>query len=606
MKNILRSLFWIGLSFACALPAEAQKTIPAPYPGSDVPAYLDRQKNIGLSDGSNEDVENALLNQLYHQHEKVTLRLRQRVRSLTADWLHYTVYFEGQPIFPHYLKVRLPFGEKIGKTYYAQHHLQAIAGSTLPDTLVIKSQKQQQGETILSLQSCWWNGAEGLQAAVQVTLRQLDKRWQEYYGAGGQLLHRQDLNRYHRASLQKDTSLTVDVFNPDPLTTAQKTYGGAYVDNQDRFVPELDQEIETHSVKGTFENGTYLLKNDYLEMVDVSPPSLTIPVGSNNRFQYGREEDQFEAVNAFFHITTFKEYLNRLGFTQIPAQPLRVDANALNGGDASLYSTFENWILLGEGGVDDAEDADVIVHEYAHAAIWTAAPDLTPQLERSSLEEAVCDYIAGSYSMAISTFGKDRIYSWDGHNEFWQGRLLSSTKDYQQITFGSNIYQHTDLLSSILVDIRDQLGRDATDELVLEATFGLLPSSTFDQYACHMLLADSILNQEANSSVIRSAFKKRNVDACANGLYLEERHLTKQPLMLQSGPNFLAGPALLEAVGAKQITARLYNSSGQEMASWTQNGARLQLAPRSLPSGLYLLETSSNDGRRRVFKLSRF
>jgi hypothetical protein len=70
--------------------------------------------------------------------------------------------------------------------------------------------------------------------------------------------------------------------------------------------------------------------------------------------------------------------------------------------DNSFFS-YPNFIYYGTGGVDDAEDADVITHEYSHFLSRNAAPNTNVGMERQGLDEGLGDYVAASYFKPIST-----------------------------------------------------------------------------------------------------------------------------------------------------------------------------------------------------------
>jgi zinc metalloprotease ZmpB len=83
-----------------------------------------------------------------------------------------------------------------------------------------------------------------------------------------------------------------------------------------------------------------------------------------------RDADQFEQVMGYYWVTTAQHYLQHLGFgSRLRAVnqrqiELRIDQF---GGDNSFFRDDKANITLGKGGVDDAEDAEVIVHEYGHS-----------------------------------------------------------------------------------------------------------------------------------------------------------------------------------------------------------------------------------------------
>ena len=73
---------------------------------------------------------------------------------------------------------------------------------------------------------------------------------------------------------------------------------------------------------------------------------------------------------AYYWITQAQRYIQSLGFgSALPAVNRRQIGVRINqfGGDNSFFRDTKTDITLGKGGVDDAEDAEVIVHEYGHS-----------------------------------------------------------------------------------------------------------------------------------------------------------------------------------------------------------------------------------------------
>jgi hypothetical protein len=84
-----------------------------------------------------------------------------------------------------------------------------------------------------------------------------------------------------------------------------------------------------------------------------------------------RSNDRFEALMAYYHIDRTQSYIQSLGFKKaahngIDDRRQHVIADAIKA-DNSFYSPQDRKIRYGSGGVDDAEDGDVIVHEYGHS-----------------------------------------------------------------------------------------------------------------------------------------------------------------------------------------------------------------------------------------------
>ena len=112
-----------------------------------------------------------------------------------------------------------------------------------------------------------------------------------------------------------------------------------------------------------------------------------------------RSDDRFEALMAYFHIDRTRAYVDSLGLSaSLRAKPQKVRANAIPA-DNSFYSTMTRSMTLGTGGVDDGEDADVIVHEYGHSLQDQAVNGAFGRtVATGSMGEGFGDYLAAAMS----------------------------------------------------------------------------------------------------------------------------------------------------------------------------------------------------------------
>ena len=126
---------------------------------------------------------------------------------------------------------------------------------------------------------------------------------------------------------------------------------------------------------------------------------------STNTFSYDRSQDQFEQVMGYFWVNQAQEYLQSLGFGStfpgILKAPFHVKINQY-GGDNSYETDKPFRLRLGKGGVDDAEDAEVIVHEYGHAVHQSQVPGFGAGLDAGSIGEAFGDYLGVSVGLAAA------------------------------------------------------------------------------------------------------------------------------------------------------------------------------------------------------------
>lgn len=146
--------------------------------------------------------------------------------------------------------------------------------------------------------------------------------------------------------------------------------------------------------------------------VSVESATGTPAYSTTNTFLYDRSQDQFEQVMAYFWINQAQEYLQSLGFGTQPGLkgilmqsfPVKVDQY---GGDNSYQTDKPFRVRYGKGGVDDAEDAEVIVHEYGHAVHADQVPGFGQSEEAGSIGESFGDYLGVTVGLAA-----DQQYGW--------------------------------------------------------------------------------------------------------------------------------------------------------------------------------------------------
>jgi hypothetical protein len=208
-------------------------------------------------------------------------------------------------------------------------------------------------------------------------------------------------------------------------------------------------------------------------------------------FIYTRDEDQFEQVMGYYWVTQAQHYIQSLGFgSTLPQvnkrqQLLRIDQF---GGDNSFYrnGTKKLTITLGKGGVDDAEDGEVIVHEYGHAVQDDQVPGFGSTLEAGSIGEAFGDYLAVTVSSAVTrdtSFQEPCVADWDS-TSYTPGpihclRRLDGTKHYPEDVEGE-VHADGELWSAALWRARGLIRNSMlTDKVIIAAQFGFKPNTTF-------------------------------------------------------------------------------------------------------------------------------
>jgi len=191
------------------------------------------------------------------------------------------------------------------------------------------------------------------------------------------------------------------VFDPNPVAALNdpslqdQNDAATAVPDSAYFDVELDDLAATGALRGP-----------WVTMIDRQPPN-TAPPDAASPLVFDRASDGFEDVNAYFHIDRTQRYLQSLGYTgdrAVAAYPVETDAHAVSGQDNSFFlpsltQPGTGTLYFGEGGTDDAEDADLVVHEYTHAIQEWIAPGTfggTFASEARALSEGISDYWAYS------------------------------------------------------------------------------------------------------------------------------------------------------------------------------------------------------------------
>ena len=347
---------------------------------------------------------------------------------------------------------------------------------------------------------------------------------------------------------EREAGIKVDgsalVFDPDPLTTAGSGYSPPYIagtsaDDYDAAIPELNaQRIEvTLPDLAAGSDGLYRLIGPYVEITGdpwVGGSAYNVPVEEDpHAFRYGRENDFFEAVMAYYHIDKSRRYAQSLDVGRdVQGGPILVNPHGLGRDDLSYYYPEQNAIAFGTGGIDDAEDAFVIWHEYGHALMEYAAPGIRSTLEGQALHEGWADYWAASYvrakieSATVPFRDWRQLFFWDG-NETWNGRRIDHTGRYPEDTrcddpddterdgcrFAGEraIYDDGNFWASVMMEIYARLGREITDRLALASFAYLNPPTTFADAAEALVQADRDLYDGAHSGDLLSILQARGL-----------------------------------------------------------------------------------------------
>ncbi len=310
------------------------------------------------------------------------------------------------------------------------------------------------------------------------------------------------------------------VFDPDPRSALRRDdlkdgndTDSLLFQSAEKEMPLLDLDPADSST------GLFRLRGLFSRSIEFGTPERPLATATNpTEFRYHRNDPRFEEVNTYYHIDRSQRYIESLGFDGknapgIQMRAIPFDAHATED-DNSFYLPSTDSLGFGEGGVDDAEDPDVILHEYGHAIQQSVNKDWGGKDERA-MGEGFGDYWAMSSNRYRSPdFHNNWVFVWDGHNEFWpgrvgdgvvQGKFLHYPEDARgEIHDAGMVWSAT--LWDLMIGLADKV---VVDRLVLEHHFSLGGNATMEDAARALVVADQGLYGGTHISTMTPILKRR-------------------------------------------------------------------------------------------------
>lgn len=571
--------------------------------------------NKKLENKSIEGIKQFLIDELDDLNQPtISLELAFSKNTKRTKHFLFAVYYQNLPIYNHTIKISLDENFNILSVKKECPYLSLLENYTVENELN-EWTKKNIDETILSK----WNDIqlvkskqyqiylENEKPQIVLQLTAWNKSFDEaiLIGLDGAILKEINYARH----LLKDTLVAAKVFKPDPLTTLNKQYGGIYIDNNDVNDTWINNAYFTVNLPISFNDSSqlFLLENGFVRIEDFESPNILPTTNTTPNFIFTRNQPGFEECNIVYHITQFQNYIASIGYDTLLTDGITADAHGQFGTDNSVF--FRNGgnptLSFGTGGVDDAEDADVIIHEYCHGISWSANGNDNFSNERAGLDEGVADYFATSYSRSLNTYNWENMFSWDGHNSFWTGRIANTTRNYGTT---NDMYQLGEIWNSAMSAISTNLGNFITDRLMLESLHFFTNNTTLPEAAMYVLKADTLLFNGMNTPNICAHFQLRNI-LNSNCLPVSIAEIQNSPvcqLVNTMGfakgenslsilfPNYTNGSYVITDMTGKTIAKELFRSS-----------KNLAISPEKLQTGIYLL-TLKIGTQTQTFKIAKW
>lgn len=344
--------------------------------------------------------------------------------------------------------------------------------------------------------------------------------WEVFIDARtGELIQVKDRRRY--------ASVKGLVFLPDPVTTS----GNPGLSSATAVATLATEQREVDIENLDAPNGsTFRLNGRFVETRDIEAPDFNVPT-TDTDFRFPTGDRRFLSVMAYFWIDRLISHLQQFGVqtfnTATDTNRIAVDAQGVGGDDNSHFTTDLNgrpYIAFGEGGVPDAADAHVIVHEFGHALHFF----MDSSQNKKGSEEGFGDFLAGSWLDRFNTnqFQRESVFPWDNNlgDRYSNDRFFNTTRKFSDATFnGLPIHVKGSVLAATLWDLFLSLGgssnnpdtriaaADRIAHIYMEMLISLADESSYLNIGRGLVHADAILNGGANGAAIAAAFANRGL-----------------------------------------------------------------------------------------------
>ena len=341
-----------------------------------------------------------------------------------------------------------------------------------------------------------------------------------------------------------DVTGTGLVFSPNPV---QRTGNTSLTDGNDGDTATLDN-ARSSVLETNLAPAITTVRGDFADLTGTGISQLgTLPyvpgaaqVAARN-YSYQRSDDRFEEANVYYAITEAQKLIQALGFNDANNRSIPVDVH-FYAEDNSFYSPGDRGLHFGDGGVDDAEDADIVLHEYGHSVQDNQVPGWGPggDTEQGAIGEGFGDLLAGMSYMGTGNPAFEAsvfrycVGEWDatGYNPVtgqgngsgclrWINGIDESTGSDIGAYSGTPAEVHDDgrYWSAAMTCVFGGMGGDTGARndllrLVLDSQARLVPTTAdtaFEDQVASMLTSDNTLFGGSHGALIRGCARDRNL-----------------------------------------------------------------------------------------------
>lgn len=306
------------------------------------------------------------------------------------------------------------------------------------------------------------------------------------------------------------------VFNPNPVVTLNDNTIREGVTPEATLNAER-QIVTLRDITGPV-GGHYTLIGPYCHITELAAPAIGIPnPTSPTGFNYTRTDDNFEAVNVYYHIDSLQRFIqDTLSIPDANNRPTDADPHD-NSMIAAWYSPSTKDLHFSDSGPtqpDRGEDADCMCHEYGHAIQdnmipgWGTPVPSTTRYESRAIGEGFADILAVLYNVLLGNgYQRQVVEDWIFvQNDLGSGlrglRRVDHNKLYSAFMNGTSaFYSNSEIWSGALWDIFLGMGGSSPTVADWESPRNILLKALI---ASHYILTTSTSMPEAAEALMNT------------------------------------------------------------------------------------------------------
>ena len=319
------------------------------------------------------------------------------------------------------------------------------------------------------------------------------------------------------------------VFDPNPIVSS----GDLTLSSSTpaKTLNALRASVKLNRLDPADAQGRLHLDGAWVHMEDFVVPDFPEPTSQSGRFIFSARSRKFLDVMAYYHIDALQHYIQAdLGLTGAAEYSIEVDPQGQNGGDVSQGTGAS--VVFGEGGLPDASDAMVIVHEYGHALQDALNQNSNLNDFASGETEGFSDFLAAVYfddkHKPVNPPTRGMMFSWNWNPTDFPDRVRRYDRR-APLNAGewspaqASGYQLAELWSSATFELYRKLGGDAASLAVKRRAKDL-------SIRLHLMAHASIPGSDATITQAAQEFEAADTGLApwryANGLHLKVIHDT--------------------------------------------------------------------------------